>query len=274
MIPLRPLAVGEILGAAVQVVRRHFVPLAAVSLVLSVVSGLASWGILQATGETDLYLSGAWLDGLVNGTTAGVPSGIIGALLLDLVISLAAGVATAGLATVCAAQDTLGRPTTGHDWRERLGGRWVPLLTISLLVGVLVSVGLALFVIPGVLIYLAWLVAAPALVLERGTIGVSLRRSAELTRGERGRLLGLVAAVLVVTVVLTTFVSSLLGQAFNGLTPSGAYLVAEGIGALVTMFTGSWAGAVSALAYIDLRIRKENLAPTLAAAARAVPGAA
>jgi len=30
VIPLRPLAVGEILGAAVQVVRRHFVPLATV----------------------------------------------------------------------------------------------------------------------------------------------------------------------------------------------------------------------------------------------------
>jgi len=56
---------------------------------LSVLSGLAAWGILQATGQTDLYLSGAWLDGLVNGTRTGVPSGILGRLVLDLVISLA-----------------------------------------------------------------------------------------------------------------------------------------------------------------------------------------
>jgi hypothetical protein len=274
VIPLRPLLVGEILTAAARVVRRHFAPLAAVSLVLSLLSGLGSWAILSGSGQLDAFLDGSWLDGMVNGTRVGVPPGIAGALLIDLVISLAAGVVTAGLATVCAAQDTLGRPTTAADWRDRLSGRWPALAGVSLLVGVAVTVGLALFVIPGVLIYLAWLAATPALILERGTIGAALRRSVELTRGERGRLLGLVAAVLVVTVVLTTIVSSLLGQAFAGMTPTGAYLVAEGVGALVAMFTGSWAGAVSALAYVDLRIRKENLAPTLAAAARAVPGPA
>ncbi|MGI8418836.1 MAG: hypothetical protein ACR2P2_22090, partial [Nakamurella sp.] len=95
----------------------------------------------------------------------------------------------------------------------------------------------------------------------------SLRRSAVLTAGERGRLLALVAAVLVVSVLLTTFVTSLLGDVFDQLSPTGALLISEGVSCLLGMVTGSWAGAVSALAYIDLRIRKENLAPTLAAAA-------
>lgn len=271
MIPLRPLTISEILTAGMTVVRRHFALLAAVSLGLSVLGGLASWGILQATGLTQLYLDGSWLDDLINGSRVGVPGGIVGAMAASLVISLSAGVATAGLATVCAAQDTLGVPTGRAQWRERLAGRWWLLVVTSVLVGAGITIGLSLIIIPGVLLYLAWLVATPALVMERGGISTSLRRSVELTRNHRGRLLGLVAVVLVVTVVLSTFVTSLLGQLLGQMTPTALLLVSEGVSAVLAMFTGSWAGAVSALAYVDLRIRKENLAPALAAAARAIP---
>lgn len=267
IIPLRPLTTGEILTAAVIVVRRHFPPLAGVSLAVSVIGALATWGILAASGQLTEFVTGSWLDGMLNGKTTSVPGGVLGATVLALVISLFGGVLIAGMASICAAQDTLGRPTTGADWRDRLGRSWPALLALSALVAVLVGIGLIALVIPGVLVYLGALVATPVAVMERSGIGQSLRRSALLTAGERGRLLGLVAAVLVVTVLLTAFVTSLLSDVFGRLTPTTALLVSEGVSCLVGMITGSWAGAVSALAYIDLRIRKENLAPTLAAAA-------
>jgi len=269
IIPLRPLSAREILAAAVVVVRRHLLPLAATSLAISAIGGLAVWGLLAATGQVDSYLSGAWLTPVLDGTATGIPAGIVAATVVSLVVSVTGGVLTAGLATVCAAQETLGRRTRRVDWVDRLARRWPLLLTLSLLLAVAVSVGLVLFIIPGVLTYLAYLVASPVAVLERGGIGESLRRSALLTTGERTRLLGLVAAVLAVTVLLNAFITSLLGDVLGQLTTTAALLVSEAVAAVVSMFTVAWAGAVSAIAYIDLRIRKENLAPTLAAAATA-----
>ncbi|MGI8418967.1 MAG: hypothetical protein ACR2P2_22780 [Nakamurella sp.] len=267
IIPLRPLTVGEILSAAATVVRRHFLALAGASLTISVVGALAVWWILAGSDQINEFVTGSWLDGVLNGATVNIPGGVLGATVLSLMVSLIGGVLVAGMATVCAAQDTLGRPTTGADWRDRLGRTWPVLLALSVVVAVLVGIGLLLFIIPGVLVYLAAVVATPIAVMERSGIAQSLRRSAVLTAGERGRLLALVAAVLVVSVLLTTFVTSLLGEVFNQLSPTGALLISEGVSCLLGMITGSWAGAVSALAYIDLRIRKENLAPTLAAAA-------
>ncbi len=267
IIPLRPLTVGEILVAAITVVRRHFLTLAGVSLTLSMVGAVATWAILAGSDQVDEFVTGSWLDSVVNGPTAHIPGGVLAATLLSLAVSLVGGVLVAGMATVCAAQDTLGRPTTGADWRDRLGRSWPVLLGLSVVVGVLVGAGLLLLLIPGVLVYLGWLVATPIAVMERSGIARSLRRSAALTTGERGRLLGLVAAVLAVTVVLTRFITSLQGQVFDQLSATGALLVSEGISCLLGMITGSWAGAVSALTYIDLRIRKENLAPALAAVA-------
>ncbi len=269
IIPLRPLSAREILGAAVVVVRRHLVPLAATSLAISAIGGLAVWGLLAGAGQVDSYSTGAWLTPVLDGTATSVPGGILAATAVSLVVSLTGGVLTAGLATVCAAQDTLGRRTRRADWGDRLGRRWPLLLLLSVLLAIAVGVGLMLFIVPGVLIYLAYLVTSPVAVLERSGIGESMRRSALLTTGERTRLLGLVAAVLAVTVLLNAFVTSLLGDLLGQLTATAALLVSEAVAAAVSMFTVAWAGAVSAVAYIDLRIRKENLAPTLAAAATA-----
>ncbi len=266
IIPLRPLTVGEILGAAVQVVRRHFLLLAAASLVVSALGTLAIWGVLAGNGQIELFVTESWLSPALNGTGS-IPGSVLAAAAVRLLVSVVGGVLIAGLATVCAAQDTLGKPTGRAEWRDRLTRRLPLLIGLSLLVAVAVGLGLVVLIVPGVLIYLAWLVATPVAVLERSTIGVSLNRSVQLTAGERGRLLGLVAAVLAVTVLLSFFVTSLIGGLLADLSPTGALLVSEATSAAVTLFTGPWAGAVTALAYIDLRIRKENLAPTLAAAA-------
>ena len=67
------------------------------------------------------------------------------------------------------------------------------LLGVAVIVGVLVAVGLMLLVVPGVFAYLILVLAAPVAVMERGAVGASLRRSALLTRGHRGRILGAVA---------------------------------------------------------------------------------
>lgn len=269
LIPLRPLAVGEILGAAVTVLRRHFARLAALSLAVSVIGAALLWAVLGSTGSVATFVDGTWLDDAMFGATPGVPGPILAATALQLVTSLIGGLLVAGVATVCAAQDTLGRPTTAADWRARMTGRWPALIGVSVVGAIGVTLGLALLIVPGVLLYLAWFVAAPVAVLERADIGTAFRRSALLTRGQWGRILGVAVATFAVTFVLGLLVAVVVGQLLGGLSAVGALLVSEAVTTVVTLFTTGWAGAACALTYIDLRIRRENLGPTLAAAARA-----
>lgn len=266
-LPLRPLAVGEILAHAWGVLRRHLWVLVLPSLVIALLGAAATWLTLSATGQLDAFLSGQWLDDALNGK-ASVPIGIFGATMAALLISVLGALVPSGIAAVCVAGDASGTPVTAAEWRERLGRRLPALLGLSLLVSVAVTIGLMLFIVPGVVLYLTWFVAAPALVMERGTIGAALRRSDRLTRGDKGRLLGVAAACLGVTVILSLMISSLVSSTTDGLAPVTRLLVSNGITAVVGALAGGWAAAATAVAYLDLRVRKENLAGDLRRASR------
>src|SRR6185312_11581005 len=72
-----------------------------------------------------------------------------------------------------------------------------PLFIVALLTGLGVFVGLVFFVLPGVFLMVRWVVAAPAAVIEREVPTHSIGRSAELTRGHRWAVFGLVLLYLV-----------------------------------------------------------------------------
>jgi hypothetical protein len=132
-----------------------------------------------------------------------------------------------------------------------------------------VGVGTALFVVPGVLIFLVWAVATPVAVMERAGLGNAVRRSALLTTGQRGRIFGLTALALVTGSVAST----LLGMAVLSFLPdasaSTTMLISTVASAAVATFFSAWLAAMLALTYVDLRMRKEGLAVALAASATA-----
>ncbi|MDQ3032197.1 MAG: hypothetical protein M3Y87_07265 [Myxococcota bacterium] len=70
---------------------------------------------------------------------------------------------------------------------------------VSLLSGLLIVLGTVLFVVPGVIAWIATYVAIPACVIERRSAGDSLARSNALTRGNW---LSLAAVIIPITIVL------------------------------------------------------------------------
>src|SRR5439155_8319112 len=90
--------------------------------------------------------------------------------------------------------------------------RVLPLLGLSILVGVYVGLGLLLLVVPGLILMTRFAVAVPALVLEDRSVRDAMRRSRELVRGHGvaifwlffcvGVLTGVVQLVLVFGAVL------------------------------------------------------------------------
>jgi hypothetical protein len=266
-IPLRPMAVGEILGVAVTVLRRHLVPLGGAAIAVSALSSAVTLGTLAGTGSLETFADAGWLDDILAGGTT-LPSGIVLATLLGLLVTTIGGPVIAGIATAYAGAQALGRDGRGAV-TERLAGRWVLLAGVGVVVGVLVAAGLMLLVVPGVIAYLVLVLAAPALVMERGSISMSLRRSATLTRGHRGRIIGAVALTLIAGTLASAVVSAVAGSAVGQAGSVTALVVSQLVSVLLGGLASAWTGAVIAVLYIDVRIRGEHLDQALRLAAAA-----
>ena len=145
--------------------------------------------------------------------------------------------------------------------------RWFALLAVAAAVAAAVGVGTALFVVPGVLIFLIWSVAAPVAVMEGADLGTAVRRSALLTIGGRGRIFGLTALALVASNVAAALLGTVVMSFLHDASANTAMLVSTAVTAVVAAFATSWLASMLALSYVDLRMRKERLAEALWAAA-------
>ncbi|WP_030250481.1 DUF7544 domain-containing protein [Streptomyces violens] len=201
--------------------------------------------------------------------------------------------------------------SAGEAWRDsrrqlpRLFGLLIllPLLiaaviTVGLVPGILVAVlgsapaGVALALlgglaglVAGVWLWIRYCLAAPALMLEKQGVITSMRRSAKLVRGAWWRVLGIqlltVLIVMIVEFVVqipATVIAFLLGGEgatswmTGNATTSWTFLIVVGIGAVISStVTFPISAGVTALLYMDQRIRREALDLELARAA-GLPG--
>jgi hypothetical protein len=88
---------------------------------------------------------------------------------------------------------------------------FLPLVVIGVIFGVCIVFGFFVFIVPGVLLGLAWCVAAPAEVMERTGIFGSFGRSVELTRNHRGAIFALAIAFVFAQWVVQSLISGVLG---------------------------------------------------------------
>ncbi len=65
------------------------------------------------------------------------------------------------------------------------------LVLVSVITLLLIGFGMILLIVPGVIVSLVLWVAVPVTVVERGSVDHALRRSAELTKGNRGTIFGI-----------------------------------------------------------------------------------
>lgn len=276
-IPLRPLAVGDLLDGTFTTIRhnpRATIGLAALLVTvqqgLVVAAELATDGVPTFTGLADdtfsLRLSGGF--GSLAGTLL---SAVIGAVLT-------------GMLVVVVTEDLLGRrATAGEVWR-RVRARTGALLVASTTAGIVPYVGLAFLLAPGVILWGAWALTTPALILEGLGPFEALRRSWRLAWPDFPRVWGVRAlsrllALLMQLLVVVPFalVASLAAVALGAdegdrLPVLALLLLTLGSIAAGTLAAPFLAG-VLALLYVDRRIRAEGLDLVLRRQAGAGPAA-
>jgi hypothetical protein len=167
-----------------------------------------------------------------------------------------------------AVSDLSGRKVT---FGEALGTGlrfFLPLVAIGLISVVGCFFGYLIFVVPGVLLALAWSVAAPTAVAERTGVLRAFSRSAELTRNHRAAILGLSVIAIVISWVIQLAAGATVGLLGLGLASMGNQAVGATVGVVVAQsLVNLIAQTINALIgstgvasiYYELRFIKEGV---------------
>jgi len=99
-----------------------------------------------------------------------------------------------GAMAIVAEDEASSERTSLGEVLARLTGRAPTLYGLGVIISAAVAAGSLALIVPGVLVQLAWNVAAPVAALEGRGVLASLDRSAKLTRGHRWALFGLLVA--------------------------------------------------------------------------------
>lgn len=246
----RPMSTGEILDVAFGLYRKHFSTLITVSVLLMGIPLLVFGAIAAFTVVASPSNLGAMFVVLM------------GFLLGYMVLAQL----SLGASILVVSQGYLGRDLSAGAAIKQTLGRLGLLLFSAILVGLVTGLGSMLILIPGIILFCGLSLTTPVVMLESpGNSTDAMGRSWTLTKGYRWRMFLVILVGVVLTLVMVFGVNLVLGLAFGGFRqpapgtqPNIALLlVQQGIQLVANMIVAPLPHCILAIAYYDLRIRKE-----------------
>ena len=139
------------------------------------------------------------------------------------------------------------------------GGR---LIVLNIIYIVIVLLGFAALIIPGIYLLVVLCLVVPVMVAEGGSIKHAISTSAALTKGYRWHLFGLCMLVLIVPTMMVLAYSILVYFAGENVMPYGVSVVADATFFFITSVTFNVACSILfTVIYVDLRAIKGSTAP-------------
>jgi len=306
VIPLRPIAVGEILDGAFTSIRRNPRATLGIAAVVLTISGVITTG-LELLLLSQLGLSTGPGRTPTGAQVAGTLAVVVPSGLTAVVLAFVVQILLTGLLTAVVGRSVLGhRITAGEAWHIALPrlpallgttllaglaylGPWAGLIVVLILLGAggaPVAAVIVIGVFGGIasLVLDAWFwamfsMSAAAVVLERRGPGQALARSWRLVRRSFWRVFGILLLAWIIVFVASSVLRvpfTVISAAFStgsaplaqAIRPSVASLVVGAIGGIIAgaITQPIWAG-VTVLLYVDLRMRREGLDLVLQTAA-------
>lgn len=255
---LRPLGVGEILDASINLYFRNLGTFFKIAAVIAIPMGVIIFMLDQiAFAEPDGFADGFAFAGEFRQrvdystfTTVAIIEGVVALLAFLLVIG----------ASFKAVSDLyIGNDTKSGDSIRYAAGRVHSMLWIGFLFTL--GVGLAIFalVLPAIWLFVAWSLAIPALLSEGLKGSKALGRSFDLIRHNWWRTFGAIL-VGIIFIGLFQFLLELGASGLSTLTEDslqGSLLIYDAAQVLTLIITGPLEAAIIAVIYYDLRVRKE-----------------
>jgi hypothetical protein len=267
VVPLRPLGLTEILDGAFTYIRRSPGVVLGIAALVAVISNLAQFLInISVLGSTTAELE-SFDETATFQDVFGAFGALIGGTLVAAIVALVFQTAGTGLLTIVMGRAVLGEQITAAQAWERGRRLILPLLGLTVLTSILWFLGGLACILPGIFLYVMWSLAPAALMLERGGVIDSMRRSWRLVRGSWWRIFGIlllagIIAGAVGQLVIAPF--AVVGVAVDGFTAQPgeglpwASLALSTLGGIVaTTITLPFSAGVVALLYVDQRMRRE-----------------
>ena len=258
---LRPLNVGEALDVALKLYRRGFGDLVRlVAVVIIPVQVLAAVIRVSTTDNGQSTVQTGTINGqphvvLTNGFWTGLAGSLAVFVLTGMGGNLAAASCLRSVSSRYLGEDSRWQDSLAFVWRRLPSVLWV-----WFLVFLLASLALLLVIVPGVYLWVSWIVAMPVVLLEDRRGWQALKRSRWLVRGRWWPTFGTyLLAVILVSIVEAVLGGVLVALVLRNNPTSGYAILVNAVAAivsalLVTPFTAS----VIAVIYFDLRVRKEG----------------
>ena len=151
-----------------------------------------------------------------------------------------------------ATNEMRGRPFSIGDALSKGLARFLPLLGVAIVCGVAIVIGFALLIVPGLILLCIWYAAGAVCVVEQRGVFASMSRSAELSKGYRWKILGLLLIVGIATAVVEGVIAGV-GRAVGGA------LVGSLVVLIVQLYATAFGSVLVALVYYCLRSIKEGI---------------
>ncbi len=237
-VALRPRSTTELIDAAVQLLRQHYMEIVTASAIFLIPAFILR--LFLPDMRSGRLPSGDQLLLLVVGTVITVMFSIVSTAAVVVVIS----------------DSYLGREISIVSAVQRVIARFWSVFGAALLQSILTGIGLVFFIIPGFLC-LAWFFAGTVVVVVEGkTAWAALMRSRQLAAGSVGRILGVLFLTGLIVATIEIIALFLLGIA--GVFIHATTALATLGGNLASLLIYPFFTVVITLLYYDLRIRKEG----------------
>lgn len=242
------MSVGRVFERAFLAIRHNLLATLGLTVLLGAIPAVAIQYVLSQVPSYALVMTVGSL----------VLPGFFALFLVQWFFGLVIGVLVQGALTRPVVAEQEGRKARLGEALAVASSRLFPLIPLGLLTGIVVIIGSTLLIVPGIIVYVLWSVAAPALADEREGLFMALSRSQELTEGARWKSFAIIL-ILVAFSAVASILMSVLFLMLRGLLAEASFetwrLILLGFLSIVVNIV--W-GAVQASLFVELREWKEG----------------
>ena len=264
--PLRPLGVGDILDGTFNTIRRN--PRATLGLAAILVT-IQQLLVVGLTLLTQGLPTGTDVDAEDEIDVGSLPAQLIGGVggLVGTLLAAVVGMILTGMIVVVVSEDLFGRRVSLGDVWARVRPRIGALVVAATIAGVVPYLAFVALALPGVVLWAAWAVVAPVVVLERLGPFQALRRSWRLVWPAIAlvwlvRALSVLISWVIQLIIVLPFavVGVFVSQYVSADQEAVVFLTAQALGAIAADAVAlPFLAGVLALIYLDRRIRAEGM---------------
>lgn len=272
-IPLRPLAVGEILDGAIAIMRRHPAATLGLSAVVAAAQAVIGVGISAAAG-------GFGAAPPTSDNIAAVAARVSGAGVVGALVDQALSALLIGMIVAIVVESALGRDITlGRAW-QRVRPRFWRVFGAALLAAWLPFLGLIGLIVFGVFLWAALAFAPAVVVVEDSRVWASLRRSWRLAVPSWWRVFGVYVLAVIIAAIVNGVIAAPAAvvtglhaaNTSNAGFGAAGYALTTVLGMVGRTVTAPFVAGVVGLLYLDRRMRAEAYDQQLARAAATAGG--